>query len=64
MWPLAGLSLGRLLPAAESHRRGGATVKVAWARASRDYPELTHARTHFFASRILGESFLCTFQPK
>ena len=52
---------GKLLPAAESHRRGGAAVKVAWARASRDYPELTYARTHSFANRILEESCLCTF---
>ena len=34
----------RLLPAAEAGHRSGLTFRQAWARASREYPELAHGR--------------------
>ena len=34
----------RLLPAAEAGHRSGLTFRQAWARASREYPELPHGR--------------------
>ena len=34
----------RLLPAAEASFQAGLTSRQAWARASRDFPELPHGR--------------------
>lgn len=38
------VELLQLLPSAESHRRAGAALKLSWARASADFPELAIGR--------------------